>query len=236
MNTLFSREYINANMMGPNALLLAEEVCTSLSLKPGMRVLDLSCGMGLTSIYLAEEFGVEVVAMDLWIASEDNANRFRERGLLGQITPLHMNVLDLPRLKPFPENSFDALINIDAYHYFGASSSFFDSYLAPIIKPGGRVAIVVPGLKTPFSDGVPAELAPYWQSEINFFTVDWWRQLWQQSAFLQMELCTESECCEQAWQEWLACDHPYAIRDRGMMEAEGGRWLNFTKMIGRINK
>ncbi|MFC0228845.1 SAM-dependent methyltransferase [Serratia aquatilis] len=97
MNTLFSREFIHANIMGPNALLLAEEVSASLALKPGMRVLDLACGTGMTSMYLAKEFGVEVVAMDLWIAAEDNANRFREMGLLGQITPLHMDVSDLPR-------------------------------------------------------------------------------------------------------------------------------------------
>lgn len=236
MNTIFPREFIHANMMGPNALTLAEEVCASLSLKPGMRVLDVACGTGLTSIYLARQFGVEVVALDLWIAAEDNAHRFALMGLGAQITPWHMDVNDLPFLKPFPENSFDALINIDAYHYFGASSSFFDKCLAPFIKPGGRVAIVVPGLKTPFNDGVPPELAPYWQPEINFFTVDWWRQLWQQSAYLQMDMCEESTCCEQAWQEWLACDHPYAIRDREMMAAEAGRWFNFTKMTGYIHK
>ncbi|CFR02121.1 cyclopropane-fatty-acyl-phospholipid synthase [Yersinia frederiksenii] len=233
---LFSREYVHANMMGPNALLLAEEVCASLALKPGMRVLDLGCGTGLTSMYLASQFGVEVVAMDLWIAAADNAQRFEEKGMSQQITPLNMDVADLPHQKPFPENSFDALLNIDSYHYFGASSSFFDSHLAPVIKPGGRVAIVVPGLKTPFNQGVPPELAPFWQAEINFFTVDWWRQLWQQSAFLQIDMCTESECCEQAWLEWLACDNPYAIRDRDMMKAENGRWFNFTKMTGSINK
>lgn len=110
-----------------------------------------------------------------------------------------MDVADLPALKPFPENHFDALLNIDAYHYFGASSAFFDSHLAPWIKPGGRVTIVIPGLKRPFDHGVPPELAQFWQSGMNFFTVDWWRQLWQQSAYLQIDGCTESACCEQAW-------------------------------------
>lgn len=53
--------------------------------------------------------------MDLWIAAEDNARRFSEHGLSNLITPLHMDVADLPVLKPFPENHVDALINIDAY-------------------------------------------------------------------------------------------------------------------------
>ncbi len=71
---------------------------------------------------------------------------------------------------------------------------------------------------------------------MNFFTVDWWMQLWQQSAFLQLELCEESGQCAQAWQEWLACDNPYAVRDREMMAAENGQWFNFAKMTGRIHK
>ncbi|WP_252318197.1 MULTISPECIES: hypothetical protein [Symbiopectobacterium] len=68
---------------------------------------------------------------------------------------------------------------------------------------------------------------------MNFFTVDWWRQIWQQSAYLQIAECTESARCEQAW---LACSHPYAIRDRDMMAAEAGHWFNFTKMTGVIRK
>ncbi|MFA9207474.1 MAG: cyclopropane-fatty-acyl-phospholipid synthase family protein, partial [Yersinia sp. (in: enterobacteria)] len=89
MNRLFSQEFLNANMMGPNALLFAEEVCDSLNLRPGMRVLDLACGTGLTSMYLASKYGVEVVAMDLWITAEDNASRFEAMGFRQQITPLH---------------------------------------------------------------------------------------------------------------------------------------------------
>lgn len=236
MDSLFSREYLNDNMMGPNALTLAREVCGALNLKPGMRVLDLGCGTGLTSMFLAREYGVDVVAMDLWISAADNLRRFTEMGLNRQILPLHLDVNELPTALPFAHDLFDAMISIDAWHYFGASATFFDSHIAPFIKPGGRVAVVVPGLKTPFMDGVPPELAPYWQPVMNFFTTDWWRQLWQQCAHLQLEMCAESECCEEAWRDWLASSHPYAIRDRGMMAAEGGQWFNFTKMVGTIRK
>ncbi|ALR75267.1 SAM-dependent methyltransferase [[Enterobacter] lignolyticus] len=236
MSHLFSTAFRRANLMGPDALMLAEDVCDSLALKPGMRVLDLGCGTGLTSMYLARRYGVEVVAMDLWISAADNQKRFAQRGFGSRILPLRLDVAELPVALPFAENLFDALISIDAWHYFGASAGFFDSHLAPFIRPGGRVAVVVPGLKAPFNDGVPPELAPYWQPNINFFTVDWWRQLWQQSAALKVERCEENARCEDAWREWLACDHPYAVRDRGMMAAEGGRYFNFTSMTGYISK
>ncbi|MBB1198957.1 methyltransferase domain-containing protein [Enterobacteriaceae bacterium 89] len=236
MNTKMTHDFINANLMGPSALLLLDEVADRLQLRPGMRVLDLACGTGLTSIYLAERYGVEVVAMDLWISASDNQKRFAQMGLSQQIMPLHLDVADLPVTLPFATDLFDAMISIDAWHYFGASATFFDSHLAPFIKADGRVAIVVPGLKKPFDRSVPAQLAPWWQPRMNFFTVDWWQQLWQQSEFLRVESCEESLRCREAWQIWLECDHPYAIRDRDMMAAEAGEWFNFTTMVGRVEK
>ncbi len=90
-----------------------------------MRVLDLACGTGLTSIYLAERFGVDVVAMDLWISASDNQQRFAQMGLSQQIMPLHLDVAKLPTTLPFATDLFDAMVSIDAWHYFGASSFVF---------------------------------------------------------------------------------------------------------------
>lgn len=62
-------DYLNQNMMGTNVLRLVEELSRSLELWPGMRILDLGCGTGLSSMYLATEF----VAADLWVNADDNA-------------------------------------------------------------------------------------------------------------------------------------------------------------------
>lgn len=74
-------DYLNQNMMGTNVLRLVEELSRSLELWPGMRILDLGCGTGLSSMYLATEFGVEVVAADLWVNADDNARRFASAGM-----------------------------------------------------------------------------------------------------------------------------------------------------------
>jgi cyclopropane fatty-acyl-phospholipid synthase-like methyltransferase len=47
---------------------LLEDLSRDLDPRPGMRVLDLGSGMGATSVFLAREFGVEVVAVDLWVS------------------------------------------------------------------------------------------------------------------------------------------------------------------------
>ncbi|MFE1205014.1 SAM-dependent methyltransferase [Streptomyces sp. NPDC058762] len=55
-----------------------EDLAHDLDLRPGMRVLDLGSGKGATSVFLAREYGVEVVAADLWIAPEQAARVFAE--------------------------------------------------------------------------------------------------------------------------------------------------------------
>jgi ubiquinone/menaquinone biosynthesis C-methylase UbiE len=63
----YDGRWIVDNLMGPHVLWLAEHLCGALELRPGMRVLDLGCGKAISSIFLAKEFGVQVVAAGLWI-------------------------------------------------------------------------------------------------------------------------------------------------------------------------
>ena len=63
----YDGRWVLDNMMGPHVLWLAEHLSEVLGFTPGMRVLDLGCGKAISSIFLAREFGVQVVAADLWI-------------------------------------------------------------------------------------------------------------------------------------------------------------------------
>ncbi|MDQ1283464.1 MAG: hypothetical protein QG666_1256, partial [Euryarchaeota archaeon] len=175
---LSDTDFLRENMMGPNSIRIIAELSESLELKKGMKVLDLGCGKGLTSIFLAKEFEVTVFAVDLWISATENYRRFKALGLQDQIIPIHAEAHDLP----FAEDFFDAVVCVDAYHYFGAEKDYLTKHLAPLVKRGGEIAVAVPGLKREFADGaVPAELLPYWVENMNFYTCDWWHNLWMRS-------------------------------------------------------
>jgi len=100
----YDASWIEQNWMGPNPLWLLEDLCERMDLHPGMKVLDMGCGKGLTSVFLAKEYGVTVFANDLWISATDNLRRFEEAGASGKVFPIHAEAHALP----YAEGFFDA--------------------------------------------------------------------------------------------------------------------------------
>jgi cyclopropane fatty-acyl-phospholipid synthase-like methyltransferase len=96
--------------MGPNPLWLLEDLARDLDLRPGMQVLDLGSGKGATSVFLAREYGVQVVAADWWIAADEAAAVFAGAGVASQVTAVRAEAHALP----FGKESLDAIVSIDA--------------------------------------------------------------------------------------------------------------------------
>ena len=195
----YDTDWILENWMGPNPLILLEELCEHLDLKPGMKVLDMGCGKGLTSIFLAKEYGVTVFANDLWIDATENLHRFEEAGVADKVYPIHAEAHALPYANGF----FDAVISIDSYHYFGASESYFVDVYSKLVKPGGQLGIVVPGLAREFDKGYPETLEELWIPEYyTFHSKDWWRKLWEKTGLCEIIASYDMTDSRNIWQEW----------------------------------
>ena len=234
MSTPFTDSYdgnfLLDTMMGPNAMRIMEEMASRLPLSGDMRVLDLGCGKGLSSIFLAEKYGMTVFAADLWITPTENMARFSRLGLQDKIIPLS---IDATKGLPFAHEYFDMIISIDAYHYFGADDAIL-SRILPYLKTGGHMAVAVPGLRKDFPEGrFPEELQPYWQPDMHFYSCEWWRALWRKEPGIAVAECREMDCFRQAWDDWLQCPNPYARNDIAIMEAEGGKYFNLVQITGR---
>ena len=187
------------NWMGPNPLWLLEELCDHLNLKPGMKVLDMGCGKGITSIFLAKEFGVTVFANDLWISATENFQRFEEAGVADSVYPLHAEAHALP----FADGFFDAAISIDSYQYFGADELYFPCTFSKLVKTGGQFGIVVPGLTKEFDKGYPDTLEAHWEGEMfSFHSKHWWRHLWEKTGIAEITACYDMEEPKEIWQPW----------------------------------
>ena len=133
----YNSAFVKENMMGPNAMKIMEELAESLNLEEGMRVLDLGCGRGLTSIFLAKEYGVTIFATDLWISATDNFARIKAMGLKDKVIPIQAEAHSLP----FAQEYFDVALSVDSYHYFGVEEDYLTKHFAPLVKKGGQIAV-----------------------------------------------------------------------------------------------
>ena len=221
-----------AKIMGPNPIKLEEELLQDNLIPEGATVCDLGSGQGLTSIFLAKEYGFKVYAADLWSDPEENRKFFKEMGLTDeQIVPVKADAEDLPFEKEF----FDAVVSTDSYNYFGRDPEYLDNKLLPFIKHGGYIYVAIPGMKKDCHDALPEELLLSWTPEQLEYMhdVNYWTNMVSQAKDAEIVTVEEMESNDEVWADWLAQDNEYAVGDRKAMEAGGGKYLNFIKIVLR---
>ena len=219
-------------IMGPNPVKLEEELLHDHRIPDGAVVCDLGSGQGLTSVFLAQEYGFTVYAADLWSEPEDNRRFFDEMGLSReQIIPVKADAEKLP----FEREFFDAVVSVDSYHYFGRDERFLDEELLPFVKPGGWIYIAIPGMKEDCHDHLPPELLLSWTPEDleTMHDMRYWRSMVSRCVGAEVIDVREMESNGEVWADWLRQENPYAVGDRKSMEAGGGRYLNFVEIILR---
>ncbi len=110
--------YSHGENMAPGGLYLAARMTRSMNLKEGDIVLDIGCGRGDSSIFLAKHFGVTVVCFDLWVSSTFISRKVRRQEYRRAVFPLD---LDATQDLPFPDDYFDLLFCMQALHSFDAN-------------------------------------------------------------------------------------------------------------------
>lgn len=223
---------LQAKIMGPNPVKLEEELLRDHRIPQGAVVCDLGSGQGLTSVFLAKEYGFIVYAADLWSDPAENRAFFDEMGLdREQIIPVKADATDLP----FDKEFFDAVISTDSYNYFGRDPLFLDEKLLPFLKSGGYLYVAIPGMKRDLHDDLPSELLLSWTSEQMDYMHDvaYWTDLVSRCQGADVIRVEEMESNEEVWADWLAQENEYAIGDRKSMEAGGGKYLNFIAIVLR---
>ncbi|KAJ6796782.1 phosphoethanolamine N-methyltransferase 1-like [Iris pallida] len=112
-----------------------KEFVAKLDLKPGHRVLDVGCGIGGGDFYMAENFDVDVVGIDLSI----NMVSFALERAIGRKCSVEFEVVDCTT-KIYPDNTFDVIYSRDTILHIQDKPILFKNFLK-WLKPGGKVLI-----------------------------------------------------------------------------------------------
>lgn len=221
-----------ANMMGPNSLRLLDALLEAypLQLPADARVLDLGCGTGVTSLFTAQETGATVYAVDLWIAEADNRARFAGWGMSDRILPINADANEMP----FAPDTFDAMVSVDAYHYFGIKAGFFAQKILPLIQPGGTVLIAVPGRREALGEHGDELLAPWLGDEACMFrSAEEWRHIIGSDPAIAEIRTWELPLFDLPWQEWFDTQHKYALGDKQFYETIIRPYTTFVGIMVR---
>lgn len=232
MKYILSEKYNKylSKIMGPNPIKLEEELLFGNKIPKGSVVCDLGSGQGLTSVFLAKEYGFKVYAADLWSDPNENRKFFDSVGLdENTIIPVKADALNLPFEKEF----FDAVVSTDSYNYFGRDENYLDNCLLPFVKGGGYIYISVPGMKKDCHGNLPPELMLSWNEEqLDYIhDISYWKNILSKSKNSEIISVCEMESNDEVWADWLKQDNEYAVSDRKAMEAGGGKYLNFIKIV-----
>ena len=219
-------------IMGPNPLKLCEELLAEHRIPAGARVMDLGSGEGLTSAFLAKEYGFTVYAADLWSEPESHYPLFEQFGLSReQCIPVKADANDLP----FEREFFDSVVCVDSYNYFGRDPAYLDEKLLPFVKSGGWIYAAVTGMKQDCHDNIPEVLLRSWNAEQLDYIHDaqWWRSMVSQSRDCEVMSVHEMRSNAEVWADWLRQDNEYAVGDRATMEHGGLDYMNFVAIVLR---
>lgn len=160
---------VTKHMGGLKATAKLAELC---HIGRGTRVLDVGCGVGLTSCYLAQRYGCSVVGVDL---SEKMVawamRRAQRKGLLGQVEYRVADAQDLP----FADGSFDVVIG-ESVTVFPADKRQAVSEYVRVTRPGGYVGLN----EGTWIQPPPADLVAFCERAMagaRFLSLDEWKVL-----------------------------------------------------------
>ena len=227
----YKKFFTDQFLMGPNSVRLLVEMLEKCPIDAGLRILDLGCCKGLSSLFLTKETKAQVFAVDLWVSATENYEQFKKWDVDNTVVPIHSDANDLP----FANEFFDVVVSIDSFHYFANHKGFFKSKILPLVKKGGKVIIAMPGLKNEIH-GCEPELILEWvngeESEYEFYhSREWWRSVLRENEDFKIVDEFDLDSFDISWQDWFDSNHPYAVRDAEYFKKGVNKYLSSIGFI-----
>ena len=199
----YQKHQLYDGFIGCGGLFLLSQMIKQMNFKKGDVVLDLGCGLGPASIFLAKHFEITIITVDLWHSPESLIDRMQKHKLLGKIIPLQ---LDITEVIPFAEHYFDVIFSMNALFMFGGSESFL-SDLLNTLKSGGTFCLGSECFNQE-PDKKATEMFNFdWHWDVwdecfaKYHFPQWWKSLFEKTDKLKVNYCQELEDSRILWED-----------------------------------
>jgi ubiquinone/menaquinone biosynthesis C-methylase UbiE len=135
-------------------------------------VLEVGCGVGATSCYLAKTYGCHVVGVDLRAAMIERANERARRENVAHL--VEFRVADATQL-PFGDERFDVVFCESVASFIEDKQRVADEF-ARVTKTGGAVGLNEEIWLVPPPDEVRDNVKLFWSSDLEVATVEDWNR------------------------------------------------------------
>lgn len=176
--------------------LLTEELIARASIGPGLRILDVGCGIGGSSIYLARNLGAKVTGITLSPIQVEMARTAAE----SDGVDVSFRVMDAQNMSFAPDERFDCIWSIEAISHFHNKKEFFHR-ASNLLVPGGLIAMTDWFGKEGLSDSARTEyLEPIERGMlIELNTLENYLQIIHEAGTVVQETGNLSENVAQTW-------------------------------------
>jgi len=204
--------------IGCGGLYLAAKMARNMNLKKGDVVLDLGCGFGSSSIFLAKTYGVTVIAVDLWFSPDKLLFRILDQNFKNQIIPIN---IDITQFIPFANAYFDAIFCMNSLFLFGENLDFLEKLLNTL-KKGGVFCVGSEGFniepQIESIEDIPEVYNFNWSWDVwgncysKYHSSEWWKDEIQKAATINITNSGELEDGRILWED-MALNYKKYVND-----------------------
>lgn len=116
---------------------LIEKLTEMVNINPNNKVLDVGCGMGGSSLYLAKQYAVQVIGVTL---SQKQVAIASQQARLDNISHVEFKVEDALSLASIPDHTIDIVWSLESCEQFYDKNLFLQQAFR-VLKPGGRILL-----------------------------------------------------------------------------------------------
>lgn len=210
---------------------LIEKLLALLEISPGDKILDVGCGVGGSSLYLASKCRATVTGITLSQKQVDMATQSARKARRENVT---FKVEDALSLASFSDNSFDVVWSLESCEQFYDKQMFIQQAFR-VLKPGGRLMLATwcsgadeyAGLQAKQYRKLCVSLKlPYMP------TIDCYAKLLQRQGFVINQALDWSTNVKETWTVGLASLRSYSYLEifwmsgwRGLLFAQQGKLM-----------